>query len=105
MVKFNCHFPWQVQYVEKFGMAAGARNKMLAASAKSNFGCGARCRLMGSRRDHSRIMVRDSRIMAGSLSDRLRIANDVSAVLIEKFTWYFGVLFFGSGLIFGDVGG
>ena len=26
LVKFNCHFSWQAQYLVKFGMIAGARN-------------------------------------------------------------------------------
>ena len=42
--------------------------------------------------------------MVGTVSDRPRIVNDVSAVF-SKFLSHFGELFFVAGKIFGDVGG
>ena len=46
---------------------------MLLASAKSKLGCAVGCGLTGSVLDHGRVMV-------GSVSDRPRTVNDVSAV-------------------------
>ena len=48
--------------------------KMLVLSAKSNLCCAAVCGLTGTVSDPARIMV-------GTVSDRPRIGNDVSAVL------------------------
>ena len=48
--------------------------KMLVLSAKSNLCCAAGCGLTGTVSD-------PARIMAGTVSDRPRIGNDVSAVL------------------------
>ena len=48
--------------------------KMLVLSAKSNLCCAAGCGLTGTVSDPARIMV-------GTVSDRPRIGNDISAVL------------------------
>ena len=55
--------------------------KKRMVSAKSNLSCAAGCGLMGSRSDHSRIMV-----------DRPHTVHDISAVLTQ-FLSYFGLLF------------
>ena len=47
--------------------------KMLVRSAKGNLCCAAGCGLTGSFSDHGRIIL-------GTVSDRPRIGNDVSAV-------------------------
>ena len=52
--------------------------------------------MVGSWSDHARIML-------GTVSDRSRIANDVSAVLV-KFVSHFGRSFFVAGAVFGEVG-
>ena len=93
LVKSKCHFSWQVQYFVKFGMTAGT--KMLVPSAKSNLGC-ADGFMLGSFSGHSLIML-------GTVSDRSRIVNVVSAVLV-KFLSHFGRSFFVAGTVFGEVG-
>ena len=75
LVKCKSHFSWQAQYSVKFGMIAGARNVVFfnTKCVKGNLGCEAGCGLTVSCSDHGRIMV-------GSCSDRPRIGNDVSSV-------------------------
>ena len=53
--------------------------KMLVVRAKSNLGCAAGCGLTVSCSDHGRIML-------GTVSDRSRIVNGVSAVFIKFVT-------------------
>ena len=107
-VKVKCHFSWQVHVLGEGSVSlfvagavlgkgpvslfvAGAvlgefwkdrwsakccifQYKMLVLSAKSNLCCAAGCGLTGTVSDPARIMV-------GTVSDRPRIGNDVSAVL------------------------
>ena len=68
------------------------QDKMLVVGVKSNLGCEAGC----GRRFHGRVMV-------GSVSDRSRIGNDVSAVF-EKFVGNFGESFCVAGALFGEFG-
>ena len=71
--------------------------KMLVLSAKSNLCCVAGCGLTGTVSDHSRIML-------GTVSDRPRIGNDVSAVF-RKFLRDVGWSFCVAGALFGEFGG
>ena len=65
-------------------------------SAKSNLGCEAGCGLTVSFSERSRIMV-------GTVSDRSRIVNDVSAASVKCLS-HFGRSFFVAVAIFGEVG-
>ena len=88
-MKLNCHFSWQAQLVfgEIWNDSRSAQRcifpyKMRMASAKGNLSCAAGCRLTVSWSDHGRNGL-------GTVSDRSRIVNDVSAVF-SKFLSYFG---------------
>ena len=71
--------------------------KVLVVSAKSNLCCAAGCGLTGSCSDWSRIGF-------GTVSDRPRIGDDVSAVF-SKFLFRFWRSFCVAGAVFGEVGG
>ena len=102
LVRLNCHFSCQAQYFVKFGMIAGPRNvvfvhtKCSGRARRVTSVCEAGCGLTGSWSDHARIML-------GTVSDRSRVVNDVSAVLV-KFESHFGRSFFVAGAVFGEVG-
>ena len=70
--------------------------KMLVLGVKSNLGCEAGCGLTVSWSDHGRNGL-------GTVSDRSRIGNDVSAVF-EKFVGNFGESFCVAGAVFGEFG-
>ena len=71
--------------------------KMLVRSAKGNLCCAAGCGLTGSFSDHGRIIL-------GTVSDRPRIGNDVSAVF-RKFLPDVRLPFCVAGAVFGEFGG
>ena len=71
--------------------------KMLVLSAKSNLSCAAGCGLTGSFWERSRILL-------GTVSDRPRMGNDVSAVF-RKFLPDVGWSFCVAGTVFGEFGG
>ena len=71
--------------------------KMLVRSAKGNLCCAAGCGLTGSWSERSRIIL-------GTVSDRPRIGNDVSAVF-RKFLPDVGWSFCVAGAVFGEFGG
>ena len=99
LVKFMCHFSWQAQHVVKFGMIAGAGNVVIF-----NRICSWRVRkvALAARRVQFCVFWVGSyaRIMLGTVSDRSRIGNDVSAVF-TKFLW---CSFCVAGAVFGEVG-
>ena len=72
-------------------------NKPFVRSAKSNLGCVAGCGLTGTVSERSRIIL-------GTVSDRPRIGNDVSAVF-RKFLPDVGWSFCVAGAVFGEFGG
>ena len=71
--------------------------KMLVRSAKGNLCCAAGCGLTGTVSDHGRNGL-------GTVSDRPRIGNDVSAVFC-KFLPDVGWSFCVAGAVFGEFGG
>ena len=81
-MKFKRHFSWQAQYFvigndSRIATCCIFQYKMLVVGVKINLGCEAGCGLTVSCSDHARNGL-------GTVSDRLRIVNDVSSVL-DKF--------------------
>ena len=99
LVKLKCHFSLQAQYLVKFGKIAGARNVLFF-----NTKCSSWARNVTSVARRAADWQVHARNGLGTVSDRPRIGNDVSAVF-TKFLSDVGWSFCVAGALFDEFGG